>query len=56
MIISLAERYIKIHEADVVLLGCTELPLAIKNGDLRVPVLNTADIHINEIYKRATQV
>ncbi|MGN1116418.1 MAG: aspartate/glutamate racemase family protein, partial [Candidatus Ornithomonoglobus sp.] len=50
MIMSLAERYIKIHNTDAVLLGCTELPLAIKNGDLSVPVLNTADIHINEIY------
>lgn len=55
MIISLAERYVKIHKTDAVLLGCTELPLAIKNGDLSVPVLNTADIHINEIYTRATQ-
>ena len=52
-IISLSEKYIKISGADTVLLGCTELPLAIKNGDLSVPVLNTTDIHINEIYARA---
>ena len=55
MIISLAERYVKSHNIDAVLLGCTELPLAIKNGDLSVSVLNTADIHINEIYARAIQ-
>lgn len=55
MIISLAERYIKAHKTDAVLLGCTELPLAVKSGDLSVPVLNTADIHINEIYTRAAR-
>lgn len=49
------DGYKRVLKADAVLLGCTELPLAIKNGDLSVPVLNTADIHINEIYTTAAQ-
>lgn len=55
IIMSLADGYIEAHKTGAVLLGCTEIPLAIKKRDLRVPVLNTADIHINEIYIRATQ-
>lgn len=49
------DGYKRVLKADAVLLGCTELPLAIKNGDLSVPVLNAADIHINEIYTTAAQ-
>ena len=39
--------------ADAVLLGCTELPLMIKDGDLAVPLLNTTQIHINAIFDAA---
>ena len=39
--------------ADAVLLGCTELPLMIKDGDLDVPLLNTTQIHINAIFDAA---
>ena len=43
------------HEksADAVLLGCTELPLMIKDGELDVPLLNTTQIHINAIFDAA---
>ena len=51
--IALAEKYIADAKADAVLLGCTEIPLAIKEGDLSVPTLNTTEIHINEIYRGA---
>ena len=34
-------------------LGCTELPLMIKDGDLDVPLLNTTQIHINAIFDAA---
>lgn len=32
-----------------VILGCTELPMLIKSGDLPIPVFNTMDIHVNKI-------
>ncbi|MGM9629672.1 aspartate/glutamate racemase family protein [Butyricicoccus sp.] len=54
-IIELAETYISDCDADAVLLGCTELPLAITPGDISVPTLNTTELHINEIYARAQQ-
>lgn len=49
----MAEKYIITEKADALLLGCTELPLAIKENDVRVPVLDTTKIHINEIYNKA---
>lgn len=41
------------NSADAVLLGCTELPLMIKDGDLALPLLNTTQIHINAIFDAA---
>ncbi|WP_423800789.1 aspartate/glutamate racemase family protein [Neobacillus sp. SAB-20_R2A] len=32
-----------------IILGCTELPMLIKNEDLTIHTLNTAEIHINKI-------
>lgn len=51
--IELAEKYIAEEKADAMLLACTELPLAIKPGDVSVPVLNTTEIHINAICRKA---
>ncbi len=41
------------NSADAVLLGCTELPLMIKDGDIALPLLNTTQIHINAIFDAA---
>ena len=54
-LIALAEKYIAEEKADAMILGCTELPLAIKPEDISVPILNTTEIHINEIYRKATE-
>lgn len=51
--IELAEKYIAEEKADAMLLGCTEIPLAIKPGDVSVPTLNSTEIHIKAIYDRA---
>lgn len=51
--IELAEKYIVKYDADVLLLGCTELPLAIKSSDIRVPILNTTQVHIDAICHKA---
>ena len=45
-LIRLIERY---PEADGVILGCTEIPLAIKQGDVPVEVLDSADIHMRAL-------
>lgn len=55
-LVKMAEKYISEKDADSILLGCTELPLAITYCDVSVPILNTTEIHINEIYRKATQV
>jgi len=47
--ISISESYIKEFNAEAVILGCTEIPLMIKEGDMSVPVINTTQIHIDAI-------
>lgn len=54
-LIELAEKYIIRENADSLLLGCTELPLAIKENDVSVPILDSTEIHINEIYNKALE-
>lgn len=50
---ALAEKYIKSGSADALLLGCTEIPLMIKDGDVSVPIIDTTKIHINALYSYA---
>ncbi len=45
-IVRIIEKY---SHVDAVILGCTELPLIIKNGDVSIPVLDTAAIHVEKI-------
>lgn len=52
-LIQLAEKYIREEKADAMILGCTELPLAIQVGDVSVPIINTTEVHIEEIYRKA---
>ena len=47
--LQIAHRMIAELNADALVLGCTELPLIIKPGDLPVPVLDTTEIHIEAI-------
>ncbi len=51
--LAVAKKYIEDCKADSVLLGCTELPLIIKDCDLSVPVIDTTEIHINAIFECA---
>ncbi len=39
---------------DAVILGCTELPTLIHNGDLSVAVIDTTAVHVKAIVKRIT--
>ena len=51
--IALAEKYIKENSVDSLLLGCTEIPLMIKENEVSVPVINTTKIHIKAIFNEA---
>lgn len=48
--IELAEKYIQAADADALLLGCTEIPLMIKPGDVGVPVIDSTKVHIKALY------
>lgn len=50
-LIEFTEELIRNSHADAVVLGCTELPLIIRPGDLSVPALDTAQIHIAAIVR-----
>lgn len=47
--ISVSEKYISEYKINAVILGCTEIPLMIKENDLSIPSINTTKIHINAI-------
>jgi len=50
--IEICNEIIKRENIDGVILGCTELPLMIKDDDLEVEVLNTTQNHVDAILKR----
>lgn len=41
------------HKIDALILGCTELPLMIREKDVNVPVLNTLEIHAKAAFEYA---
>ena len=47
--IAISEKYISKYEVDAVILGCTEIPLMIKENDLSVRAINTTEVHIEAI-------
>ena len=49
MLLEIARKMQKEHNTDALVLGCTELPFAIKNGDLDTILLDTGAIHIDAI-------
>lgn len=48
---ALADKICGEQNIDAVVLGCTEIPIMIKSGDLHCPVLNTTQIHVQAIVK-----
>lgn len=49
VMLQIANRMIAEYKADALILGCTELPLIVKEHDLDVPLLDTTQIHIDAI-------
>jgi len=47
----IAEKY----DVDAIILGCTELPLALKEGDTKAPLLDTAKIHMRRLIEEAIE-
>ncbi|MCL1918473.1 MAG: amino acid racemase [Peptococcaceae bacterium] len=47
--LGIVNRLISEHHADALVLGCTELPLMIKEGDVSALILNTTQIHVEAI-------
>jgi len=50
-VIELIDKYAP--RVDGVILGCTELPLIVKDYDVEIPVLDTAKIHVKKILEEA---
>ena len=48
-VIAFCEEIIVRESVDAVVLGCTEIPLMIREGDLSVPTVDTTGIHIRAI-------
>ena len=50
-LLEISKRFLTATGSDALVLGCTELPLAIKPGDLDTTLLDTAQIHIEAIIR-----
>lgn len=48
----ICEKIIAENKVDGLILGCTELPLMVNQGDFAVKVLDTMEIHINGILQK----
>lgn len=49
--IAVCEKYAA-SGVEAVILGCTELPLLLKDGDISIPVINTMGLHIEETVRK----
>ena len=50
-LLQISRELLESEQADALVLGCTELPLAIKPGDVDTVLLDTAQIHIGAIVR-----
>ncbi len=49
--LALVDRIVREQDTDAALLGCTELPMMIRPGELSVPVIDTTRVHIESIVR-----
>ncbi|WP_457741610.1 aspartate/glutamate racemase family protein [Thermococcus sp.] len=52
-VVDLINRYIENEKVEGVILGCTELPLIVKPGDVEAEVFDTVDIHMRKLIEVA---
>jgi aspartate racemase len=51
--LDLCRRHLDDSGVDAILMACTEIPLVLKDGDLPVPLIDTARCHAEAIFRRA---
>ncbi|MEW6337161.1 MAG: amino acid racemase [Acidobacteriota bacterium] len=51
--VEICERHVREDGADGVILGCTEIPLLLKVGDVSVPMIDTTQVHAEAIFAAA---
>lgn len=51
-ILGIAKKMLADHQANALILGCTELPLIIKEGDLDTVLIDTTQVHIEAIMQQ----
>ena len=49
--LGIADKMLAAHQTDALVLGCTELPLIIKEGDLDTVLIDTIQVHIEAILR-----
>ncbi|ASJ13934.1 aspartate/glutamate racemase family protein [Thermococcus radiotolerans] len=54
-VIDLINRYIEKEGIEGVILGCTELPLIVKQGDVEAEVFDTVEIHMRKLIEVASE-
>ncbi|WP_297515457.1 aspartate/glutamate racemase family protein [Thermococcus sp.] len=54
-VVELINRYIEREGIEGVILGCTELPLIIKPGDVKAEVFDTVEIHMRRLIEVASE-
>ena len=54
-VVELINRYIEREGIEGVILGCTELPLIIKPGDVKAEVFDTVEIHMRKLIEVASE-
>jgi aspartate racemase len=51
--VEICERHVEADGIDGVILGCTEIPLLLKEGDVSVPMVDTTQVHAEAIFAAA---
>jgi aspartate racemase len=51
--VEICERHVAGNGVDGVILGCTEIPLLLKDGDVSVPTIDTTAVHAEAIFAAA---
>lgn len=47
--LKIVNKLIADEQLDGLILGCTELPMILKDGDVDIPLLNTTEIHVDKM-------
>ncbi|WP_010530255.1 aspartate/glutamate racemase family protein [Lentibacillus jeotgali] len=47
--LQIINKMMKQEQLDGLILGCTELPMILKDGDVDIPLLNTTEIHVDKM-------